>query len=95
MYGIEEYTIYMSGYPMHRENTGKLVCPTTKFPGFKGKRYFYICSENFLSFFQSWISLPSQFRVCNTNSYSPKLPNFAQGKFAIRQGKHREFENPI
>ena len=40
-------------------------------------------------FFRSLISLPSHFCVCN-NHKSHKL---AQGKFAVRQGKHGEFEN--
>ena len=40
---------------------------------------------------RSWIGLPSQFCVCNTH----KLCKLAQGKFAVRQGKHREFENTI
>ena len=40
---------------------------------------------------RSWIGLPSQFCVCNTH----KLCKLAQGKFAVGQGKHREFENTI
>ena len=40
---------------------------------------------------RSWIGLPSQFCVCN----SYKLWKLAQGKFAVGQGKHREFENII
>ena len=39
----------------------------------------------------NWISLPSQFCVC----YSHKSCKLAQGKFAVGQGKHREFENEI
>ena len=42
-------------------------------------------------FSRSWIGLPSQFCVCNTH----KLCKLAQGRFAVRQGKHREFENTI
>ena len=34
----------------------------------------------------SWICLPSQFGVCNSH----KSRKLAQGKFAVRQGKHRE-----
>ena len=37
------------------------------------------------------IGLPRQFCVCN----SYKLWKLAQGKFAVGQGKHREFENTI
>ena len=40
---------------------------------------------------RSWIGLPNQFCVCNTQ----KLCKLAQGKFAVEQGKHREFENTI
>ena len=44
------------------------------------------------SFFsRSWIGLPSQFCLCNTH----KLCKLAQGKFVVRQGKHRKFENTI
>ena len=39
--------------------------------------------------FSSLISLPSQFCVCNSH----KSRKLAQGKFAVRQGKRREFEN--
>ena len=42
-------------------------------------------------FSRSWTGLPTQFCVCNTH----KLCKLAQGKFAVRQGKHREFENTI
>ena len=40
---------------------------------------------------RSWIGLPSQFCVFNSH----KLCKLAQGKFAVGQGKHREFENTI
>ena len=40
---------------------------------------------------RSWIGLPSQFCLCNIH----KLCKLAQGKLAIGQGKHREFENTI
>ena len=36
-------------------------------------------------------SLPIQFCVCNSH----KSRKLAQGKFAVGQGKHREFENTI
>ena len=42
-------------------------------------------------FSRSWIGLPSPFCVCNTH----KICKLAQGKFAVGQGKHREFENTI
>ena len=32
------------------QNTGNLVCSSCKFPDSKGKRYFYICCENFCFF---------------------------------------------
>ena len=37
------------------------------------------------------MSLPSQFCVCN----SQKSRKLAQGKFAVRQEKHREYEMAI
>ena len=40
---------------------------------------------------RSWLGLPSQFCICNSH----KLCKLAQGKFAVRQGKHRKFENTI
>ena len=51
-----------------------------------------IVAEKINPFFsRSRIGLPSQFCVCNTH----KLCKLAQGKFAVRQGKHREFKNTI
>ena len=46
-----------------------------------------------IPFFQKLdiIGLPSQFCVCNSH----KLCNLAQGKFAVGQGKYREFKNTI
>ena len=41
--------------------------------------------------FFSWIRLPIQVCVCNSN----KSRKFAQGKFAVAQEKHREIENAI
>ena len=50
-----------------------------------------IVAPNEINFFpRSWIGLPS-LCVCNTH----KLCYLAQGKIAVRQGKHREFENTI
>ena len=72
------------------QNTGNLVCSNWKFPDSKDERYLDICHDNFL-ISCSWISLPSQFCVCNSH----KSRKLAQGKFAIGQGKHREFENAI
>ena len=42
-------------------------------------------------FSRSWMGLPSQFSLCNSH----KLCKLAKGKFVVRQGKHREFENTI
>ena len=42
-------------------------------------------------FSRSLIGLPTQFCVCNSH----KLCKLAQGKCAVGQGKHREFENTI
>ena len=58
------------------QNTGNLVCASCKFPYSKGKRCFDICRENFQFFFLSWISLPSQFCVCNSH----KARNLTQGR---------------
>ena len=84
---VRENTGNLEILPKHRENTGNLVFSLCKFPDSKGKRYLYICHENFKTF----LSLPSQFCICNIN----KSRKLAQGKFAVGQGKHREFENAI
>ena len=39
-------------------------------------------------FSRSWTGLLSQFCICNSH----KLCKLAQGRFAVGQGKHREFE---
>ena len=67
------------------KNTGNLVCSSCKFPDSKGKIYFIIWSEISI-FFWSWISLLSQFCVCN----SRKWRKLAQGTFAVGQGINRE-----
>ena len=72
------------------QNTGNLVCSSCKFPDSKGKRYFDICHESSQILFEAAYSI-SQFGVCNSH----KSCKLAQGKFAVRQGKHREFENEI
>ena len=41
--------------------------------------------------FRGWICLPSQFCVCNSH----KSHTLAQGRFAVGQGKHREYENAL
>ena len=51
-------------------------------------KIFQYLSRTFLG---SWISLPSQFCVCNSH----KSGKLSQGKFVVGQGKHREFENAI
>ena len=92
------FTIVCTG-PLHRKMTQKFPCQgkhrefrhftkTHKFPDSKGKRYFDICSEISI-LFRSLMSLPSHFGVCNSH----KSCKLAQGKFAVGQGKHREFEN--
>ena len=43
------------------------------------------------NFFLSLISLPSEFCVCNSH----KSRKLAQGKFAVEQGKRREFKHAI
>ena len=69
---------------------GNLVCSSCKLPDSKGKRYFDICHENFQIFLKLDKSAKS---VCVCNSH--KSRKLAQGKFAIGQGKHREFKNAI
>ena len=75
----------------HRENTGNFVSSSCKCSDSKSKGYCNSCRKKnpFLS--RSWIGLPSQFCVCNTH----KLCKLAHGKFAVAQGKHREFEKEI
>ena len=65
------------------QNTGNLVCSSCEFPDSKGKIYFDIRREYFQFFFLNWISLPSQFCVCNSH----KSLKLAQEKFAVGQGK--------
>ena len=47
--------------------------------------------QEFSFFPRNWICLASQFCVCNSH----KLCKLAQGKFAVGQGKHREFGSTI
>ena len=48
-----------------------------------------IFAQKFTFFSKGWLGLPSQFCVSNIH----KLRQFAQGKFAVEQGKDREFDN--
>ena len=75
----------------HRENTENFVSSSCKCSDSKSKGYCDSCRKKVHFFPRSWIGLPSQFFVCNSH----KLLKWAQGKFAVRQGKHREFENTI
>ena len=70
----------------HRENTGNFVSSSCKCSDSKCKGYCDSCrKKKKIHFFsRSWISLPSQFCVCNTH----KLCKLAQGKFAVGQGKY-------
>ena len=74
-----------------RGNTGNFFYSSCKFPNSNGKGYCNICPEKFHFFPRSWMSLQVSFFVCNSN----KLCKLAQGKFAVGQGKHREFHNII
>ena len=51
----------------------------------------FIFGTKILNLKKNWISLPSQFCVCN--SHKPR--KLAQEIFAVGQGKQREFENEI
>ena len=51
-------------------------------------KIFRYLPRKFLFFRRIWIR---QFCVCNSH----KSRKLAQGKFTVRQGKHREFENSI
>ena len=75
----------------HREKTGNFVSSSCKCSDSKSKGYCDSCCKKIHFFPRSWIGLPSQFCVCNTH----KLCKLAQGKLAVGQGKHREFENTI
>ena len=79
IFPVRENTGNLEILPKYRENTGNSVCSSCKFPDSRGKRYFDICRKNSQIFLK-------QFGVYN-NHKSRKL---AQGKFAVRQGKHRE-----
>ena len=74
-------------YPQkkHRENTGNLVFSSCKFPDLKVKDISTF-DVNISNFFLGWISLPSQFCVCNSH----KSRTLAQEKFAVGQGINRE-----
>ena len=88
---VRENTGNLEILPKHRENTENFACSRCKFPDAKDKGYYGICRKNFHFFSRRWIGRPSQFCVCNSH----KLWKLAQGKFAVGQGKHREFENTI
>ena len=62
-----------------------------KFPDSKGKIYFDLCCENFFKKCPRWTSQPEQFCVSNSH----KSRKLAQGKCAVGQGKHLEFEDEI
>ena len=88
----------MAGYPLHRENREndqKMSLPGKVVNSLILKvKDISIFAANISNLFLKWISLPSQFCVCNSHT-SRKL---AQGMFAIGQGKYREqreFENAI
>ena len=68
------------------QNTGNFVCSSCKFPDSKGKGYCDICSEHFF-FSRSWIG----FVYIIVTNYL----NWHKGKFAVVQGKNREFEDSI
>ena len=70
-------------------NTGNFVNSNCKCSDSKSKGIVIVDAKKIISFSRSWIGLPSQFCVCNTH----KLCKLA--KFAVGQGKHREFENTI
>ena len=65
----------------HRENTGNCICSSGKCSDSKSKGHCDVCLKKKFS----------QFCVCNSH----KLCKLTQGKFAVRQGKHRDFENTI
>ena len=91
---VSENTGNLEILSKHREfclNTGNFVSSSCKCSDSKSKGYCDSCRKIRSFFSRSWIGLPSQFCVCNTH----KLYKLAQGKFAVRQGKHREFENTI
>ena len=65
----------------HRENIGNFVSSSCKCSDSKGKGCWDICCKK----------NPSLSRSCNSH----KLCKLVQGKFAVKQGKHREFESTI
>ena len=87
----------LSKYREFCQNTGKtqgiLLAQVVNALILKVKDIAIFAAKKINFFSRSWIGLPSQFCVCNTNSH--KLCKLAQGKFAVGQGKHREFENTI
>ena len=88
---VRENTGNLEMLSKHKEfsqNTGNFVSSSCKYSDSKSKGYL---QQKKSIFSRSWIGLPSQFCVCNSH----KLCNLAQGKFAVGQEKHREFENTI
>ena len=95
---VKENTGNFEILPKHREfylNTGKtqgiLLGQVVNVLILKVKDIAIVAAKVAIFFSRSWIGLPSQFCVCNSH----KLCKLAQGKFVVRQGKHREFENTI
>ena len=93
-----EFGNFVKTLGKHREfclNTGKtqgiLLAQVVNVHMLKVKDIAIVAAKKIQFFSRSWIGLPSQFCVCNTH----KLCKLAQGKFAVGQGKHREFENTI
>ena len=78
----------------HKENSGNLVAQVVNSLVLKVKGI-PIFAAKIPNYILNWISLPSQFCVCNSH----KSRKFEQGKFAVgqgkKQGKHREFYNVI
>ena len=88
-----EFENFVKTQGKHRElclNTGKtqeiLLAQVVNVLVLKVKDTAIVAAKRIHFFPRSWIGLPSQFCVCNTH----KLYKLAQGKFVVRQGKHRE-----
>ena len=65
---VREKTGNLEMLPKDRKNTKNLVCSSCKFPDSQGKGYFKICRKDFQFLGEvRWISLPSQFCVCNSH----------------------------
>ena len=72
------------------QNTGNLVCSSSKFPDSKDKGYCNICSENFIFLRSCQVSFVYVKVTNHINWHRANLQSDRE-----KQGKHKEFDNAI